>query len=56
MTTPVAQNDVVEMVRLLRQGDELTSVLLLEAWANKQRLIGAREEIARRLEQSYAQA
>lgn len=54
MTTPVSRKDVVEMVRLLRQGDEVTSVLLLEVWANKQRLVGAREELTRHMERNHA--
>ncbi|MCK1585460.1 hypothetical protein IVB03_39390 [Bradyrhizobium sp. 168] len=53
---PVPRQDIVEMARLLRKADELTAVLLLEAWGNKQRLIGGRNELVRRMEQSHAEA
>lgn len=48
--------DIVEMARLLRTADEVTAVLLLTAWGNKQRLIGSRDELNRQMERIHAQA
>lgn len=48
--------DAAEMARLVRQADELTAVRLLQAWGSKQRLIGGRDELVRRMEASHAEA
>lgn len=51
---PIPRQDIVEMARLLRTADEVTAVLILQAWGNKQRLIGGRDELVRRMEASNA--
>jgi len=53
----LSPHDVIEILRLLRKADDVTAVLLLQAWGEKQRLIGGRDELTRRMEEiSHAQA